>query len=152
MTKKSINIVVLLILLIVIVSILGIFLYNKEHNIDRNSKVEESISIEDFKNKLEEKNIEIEEENKSDNPGIIGASEGVTYVISNEQIQIYKFDLNSTEELTKSNIKKAKEEGKTVLPEFDNHEIKVIYNKGMILTNYEDHPQKDEIVEAFESL
>ena len=35
---------------------------------------------------------------------------------------------------------------------FNNYELKVVYNKGLILVNVEDHPDKDKILEIFNNL
>ncbi len=146
------NIVIILIFAIIIVSILGIVLYNREHGITNEIDAEIIIEISDFKSKLEENNLNIEKEETSDNPSIIGAEEGVKYTISGSSIQVYRYNLHSKDELAVSNVKKAEEEGKIILPNFDDTEIKVIYNKGLILTNYEDHPDSEKIIEIFKSL
>lgn len=146
-----------LVLLIAIVAISSIFLYNKEHNVNETKQVakqlvKEVASIDDFKNKLNENEIEISEENENTECELIGAAEGVSYKIDDEVIQVYKFDLDKSDELTVKNIKKAQDEQKVVMPSFNNYEFKVKYNKGLILINSEDHPQGEKIVEIFESL
>ena len=83
---------------------------------------------------------------------LLGASEGESYMISDSLIQVYKFDSTKSDELTVSNLKKAKDEGKVVMPSFNNYELKVVYNKGLILVNVEDHPDKDKIIEVFNNL
>ena len=87
--------------------------------------IEKEISIEDFKNKLEDAGIVIEAESKNEANEKIGAMDGVTYLIDGKPIQVYVFDENSTDELTVSNLKKAKEEGKVVMPSFDNYEFSI---------------------------
>ena len=72
--------------------------------------------------------------------------------ISDSLIQVYKFDSTKSDELTVSNLKKAKDEGKVVMPSFNNYELKVVYHKGLILVNVEDHPDKDKIIEVFNNL
>lgn len=94
--------------------------------------------------------IDLETENTECN--LIGASEGSSYMISDSLIQVYKFDFNKSDELTVSNLKKAKESGKVLMPSFNNYELKVVYNKGLILVNVEDHPDKDKILEVFNNL
>lgn len=157
MKNKNTYVVIGLVLLIFIVAISSIFLYNKEHNVDSAKKeakelVKEVASIDNFKDKLIENEIEISEENENTECNLIGAAEGVSYKIDNEVIQIYKFDLDKSDELTVTNIKKAQEEQKVIMPSFNDYEFKVKYNKGLILINSEDHPQGEKIVEIFESL
>lgn len=149
MNKKNIIIIVVAIVVIVIAAVLGVLFYNKQKEKSQEEKI---ASIEEFKTRLEEKELTIDSEAESTDAGAIGAVEGKTYVISGYAIQVYRYDLNSTDELSVSNVKKAKEEGKISLPEFDNHEFTVIYNKGLVLINYTDHPEKDKIVEAFQNL
>ena len=38
------------------------------------------------------------------------------------------------------------------MPSFNNYEFKVIYNKGLVLINSEEHPREEEIVNIFKSL
>lgn len=157
MKNKNTYVVMGLVLLIAIVAISSIFLYNKEHNVNETKQVakqlvKEVASINDFKNKLNENEIEISEENENTECELIGAAEGVSYKIDDKVIQVYKFDLDKSDELTVENIKKAQEEQKVVMPSFNNSEFKVKYNKGLILINSEDHPQSEKIVEIFESL
>lgn len=157
MKNKNTYVVMGLVLLIAIVAISSIFLYNKEHNVNETKQVakqlvKEVASIDDFKNKLNENEIEISEENENTECELIGAAEGVSYKIDDEVIQVYKFDLDKSDELTVKNIKKAQDEQKVVMPSFNNYEFKVKYNKGLILINSEDHPQGEKIVEIFESL
>ena len=38
------------------------------------------------------------------------------------------------------------------MPAFNNIEYKAVYNKGLVLINYEEHPNKDKILEIFNSL
>ena len=132
-----------LILVIICVAGLSIFLYNKEHRVEEIKQetkelVKDSVSLDDFKKKLEESDIKIDEENENTECEQIGASEGTTYIIENQEIQVYRFDFNKSEEITVTNLKMAQEEGKIILPSFNNIEIKVTYNKGLILINNED--------------
>ena len=122
--KKNI-IIVLLIVLIGIASVLGILLYNKEHKIIENEKqlkelVKENVSIGEFKKRLEEAEIEIDEESDSTSSEIIGASEGKVYKIGDSTIRVYKYDLNQTSELTVSNLKLAQESEKVKIPSLRN--------------------------------
>lgn len=157
MKQKNTIIGVVSILIIIVAAVLGIFLYNKEHKVNEHKEevkelVKEIASIGDFKKKLEEKEIKIESETENKECELIGASEGVTYKIEGKIIQVYKFDLNKSDELTVSNLKKAQDEGKVVMPSFNDCELKVIYNKGLVLINVEGHPKEAEIVEVFRSL
>lgn len=154
--KKNI-IIVLLIVLIGIASVLGILLYNKEHKIIENEKqlkelVKENVSIGEFKKKLEDAEIKIDEESDSASSEIIGASEGKVYKIGDSAIRVYKYDLNQTGELTVSNLKLAQESGKVKIPSLDDLEIDVIYNKGLVLINDEEFENKDKIIEIFKGL
>lgn len=154
--KRNI-IIVLLIILIGIASVLGILLYNKEHKIIENEKqlkelVKENVSIEEFKKRLEEAEIKIDEESDSTSSEIIGASEGKVYKIGDSTIRVYKYDLNQTGELTVSNLKLAQESGKVKIPSLDDLEIDVIYNKGLILIDDEEFENKNKIVEIFKGL
>lgn len=154
--KKNI-IIVLLIILIGIASVLGILLYNKEHKIIENEKqlkelVKENVSIGEFKKKLEDAEIKIDEESDSTSSEIIGASEGKVYKIGDSAIRVYKYDLNQTGELTVSNLKLAQESGKVKIPSLDDLEIDVIYNKGLVLINDEEFENKDKIIEIFKGL
>lgn len=157
MNKKNTFVVIILVLIIIVAAILGIFLYNKEHRVNENKEevkelVKETVSIDDFRKRLEEKEIEIESETENTECDLIGATEGVTYKIDGKIIQVYKFDLDKSDELTVSNLKKAQEEGIVIMPSFNNYEFKVIYNKGLVLINSEEHPREEEIVNIFKSL
>lgn len=156
MKRKSI-ITIILIIIIVLVSIASIYFYNKEHKVNESREevkelLQEKVSIADFKSKLEENGIEIEMETENKESKAIGASKGMTYMISGKIIQVYEYDLDTTEELSVSNLKLAREEGKVVMPLMDNLEINVKYNKGLVLLNYQEHPDKEKILEVFENL
>ena len=157
MVKENRIIVFSLIFIIIVVSALSIFLYNKEHRVEEIKKetkelVKESANLDDFKKKLSESDIEISEETENTECELIGASEGVTYLIENQEIQVYRFDFNKSEEITITNLKMAQDESKIILPSFNNIEIQVTYNKGLILINNEDHKKWNEILEIFKSL
>lgn len=157
MKHKNTIFVVIAILIIIVASISSIFLYNKEHRIKETKEaakelMKETASIKEFKEKLEENDIAIDEEVENEESSLIGAAEGVSYKIDDEVIHVYKFDLDKTDELTVENLKKAQEEQKIVMPSFNNFEFKVKYNKGLVLINSENHPQEEKIVEIFESL
>ena len=154
--KKNTGIILLLIL-IGIALVLGILLYNKEHKVIENGKevkelVKETVAIGEFKNKLEENKIKIDEETESTSSDMIGASEGKIYKIGDSKIRVYKYDLNQTSELTVSNLKLAQESEKVKSPSLDDLEIEVVYNKGLILMNDEDFDNKEKIIEIFKDL
>lgn len=157
MKQKNTIIVVVLVLIIIIAAISSIFLYNKEHRVNETKQeakqlVKETVSIDTFKQKLKENDLNIEAETENKECNLIGASEGVSYMIGGEVVQVYRFDLDKSDELTVANLKKAKEEQKVVMPTFNNYEFKVKYNKGLVLINFEEHPQEQEIVQIFENL
>lgn len=157
MDKKRGILVVVLIVMIFLVAGLSIFLYNKEHRVEEIKKetkelVKDSVTIDDFKEKLLEAGIDIGAESENTDCDLVGASEGVSYTISEQDIQIYRFDFNKSDELTVSNLKRAQDDGKIILPSFNNIEIKIVYNKGLILISAEDHPEWERIVEVFNSL
>lgn len=154
--KKN-YIVILLVLLICVAAVAGIVLYNKEHKVTESKNevkelVKETATIEDFKKKLDESDLKVDLEAENTECDLIGASEGMSYTINDSLIQVYKFDFNNSNELTVSNLKLAQDEGKVVMPSFNNYEFKVVYNKGLILVNSEDHSDREKIVELFMSL
>ena len=147
MKKKTI---ITTILIIIGASCGSIYFYNREHNVIENkeevkSLIPEKATIEDFKEKLEKNGVIIEAEAENKESKEIGASRGYTYMISDKIIQVYEYDFNNTDEL-------AKEEGKVIMPLMNNLEINVKYNKGLVLINYQEHPEKEKIIEAFDSL
>lgn len=155
--KKSRIITIILIAIIILASIASIYFYNKEHKVNETKEevkelLNEKVTIEDFKKKLEESGITISMETENKESKEIGASRGYTYMISEKVIQVYEYDLNNTDELTVTNIKMAQEKGKVVMPLMNNLEINVKYNKGLVLINYEEHPDSEKILEAFNSL
>jgi len=155
--KKSRIVTIILIAIIILASIASIYFYNKEHKVNETKEevkelLNEKVTIEDFKKKLEESGITISMETENKESKEIGASRGYTYMISEKVIQVYEYDLNNTDELTVKNIKMAQEKGKVVMPLMNNLEINVKYNKGLVLINYEEHPDSEKILEAFNSL
>ncbi len=152
MNKMKKHIVLILVLVIILVSILGILLYNREHDITNTTTSEHVLEIEDFKKKLEENEISIDEEVQITEASSIGAVDGAKFTIQGESIQVYRYDLNSSDELATLNIKNASENGRIILPQLDDLELTVIYNKGLILANFENHPDKEKIIDIFKSL
>lgn len=157
MNKRNKLLVVILVLAIAVVSFLSIFLYNKEHRVEEIKKeakdlVKESASFSDFKEKLSDAELDVSDEFENTECEMIGASEGYTYLVSTQEIQVYRFDFNKSDEITIKNLKLAQEEGKVVIPAFNNVEIKVVYNKGLILIENEDHEDWDLILEAFNKI
>lgn len=154
--KKN-TIIILLVILIGIASVLGILLYNKEHKIIENGKevkelVKEVATFEELKKKIGESDLEITSEIEATGADLLGASEGKVYTIGDSHIRVYKYDLNQSSELTVKNLKLAQEDGKVVIQSLDDLEIKVIYNKGLILIDDEEFENREKIVEVFKSL
>ena len=101
MKQKNTIIVASLVLIIIVAALASIFLYNKEHRVNENKEeakelVKETVSIDTFKQKLKEE-LEVESETENKECGLIGASEGVSYMIDGKMIQIYKFDLEKSD-------------------------------------------------------
>nr|DAI43425.1 MAG TPA: hypothetical protein [Caudoviricetes sp.]DAL53650.1 MAG TPA_asm: hypothetical protein [Bacteriophage sp.] len=151
---------IIAIIVIIIIASIGICLYlanqgdseSATSSLTSNIKQSQSnLNIDDFIKKLEEANLKIDNKiNKS--AELIGAKEGYGLEINGEYIEIYLYNTNSKEELTKSNIKSAKEKGIITMPSFDNYEMKAVYNKGLVLTGYEEHINKDKILKVFNNL
>lgn len=154
MEKKKRAIWPLVIILIIALAVLcGAIYYIIEDESILNVFKEEKkdISIQDFKETLENNGMVIT--NTTNKMGaLIGAVEGYGYTVNGVDIEIYKFDEKSNEDLTKSNIKSAKEKGIITMPDFNNMTFTAMYNKGLLLLNYEQHPNKDKIVEIFNNL
>lgn len=156
----------IIIVLLIIIIIGGIYLFkDKFKTVQTNSNTNNSLSdstvksnvssltitIEDFKNKLVEEGLKIDKETpKAAN--LIGAKEGYGYEINGTAIEIYLFDEKSTDSATISNIKSAKENGTVIMPSFNNMKLNIKYNKGLGLVKYENHPDKNKILEIFNNL
>lgn len=154
--KKTLKFITLLaIMVLLVVTLTGCTSDNTGSSVETNggtTKQEVSnVSIEDFMKKLEEADLKINDKIKKSSE-LIGAKEGYGLEINGEYIEIYLYNTNSQEELTKSNIKSAKEKGIITMPSLDNYEMKAIYNKGLVLAGYEEHINKDKIIEIFNSL
>lgn len=141
---------------------LGIYIKTKENPvnyisnyIDKNNDTKNKsnkLSVEDFKSELIKNNFEITDEITKLGT-LIGAKEvGYGYEINGAYIEIYEYDEKNSEELTKQNIKSAKENNVVKMPAFNNVELPAIYHKGLLLISYEDHPNKDKILEIFNNL
>ncbi len=151
--KKKTKVWPLVVALILILAILGISVYYivEDESILDVFKENKKLEIIDFKEALEHKGLVIS--NTTNKIGeLIGATEGYSYSINGVDIEVYKFDENSSEELTKNNIKSAKEKGTITMPDFNNITFNALYNKGLVLLSYEQHPDKDKIIEIFNSL
>lgn len=152
--KKLIILSIILIGVILITSISFIIISNSKTN-ETASKTNESkvkeITISNFKDKLEENGFVITDVSQK-SANLIGAEEGFGYEINGEFIEIYKFNEESTEDLSKNNIKSAKSDEKIRMPTFNNMKFNVKYNKGLVLMNYEKHPNKDKVLEIFNNL
>lgn len=154
-----------IILVIIIIAVLAIGIYfivnNKgeestmtsteaqQSTIGQTEEVKET-NIEEFKTKLEESGLTISDTIQK-SAELIGAEEGIGYEIDGEVIEVYKFNENSTDDLTKTNIESAKKDGKINMTTF-NMTLNVKYNKGLCLVRYENHPDKEKILEVFNNL
>lgn len=146
---------ILIFIMIIVILAIGIyFIINRGNNTEMVSTNTTSLkekTIEKFKTKLEEDGLVIADTVEKSST-MIGATEGIGYEINGNVIEIYMFDENSTEELTKNNIKSAKSNGTISMPSFNNMTLKVKYNDGLCLVNYENHPNKEKIIEIFNNL
>ena len=154
--KRSIKFIsVIAIIILLAITLTGCNANNVEQQIETNDFItkqeENNISIDYFIKKLEEANLKVDNKTKKYYQ-LIGANEGYGLEINNEFIEIYLFNVNSQDELTKSNIKSIKENGICVIPSMDNLKAKAIFNKGLVLINYENHINRDKIVEIFKNL
>ncbi|MBP3463770.1 MAG: hypothetical protein J6K45_04740 [Clostridia bacterium] len=141
---------------------LGIYIRTKENPVNyisnhineesETKNLSQDLSIEDFKSALLKNNFEITDEITKMGT-LIGANElGYGYEINGAYIEIYEYDEKSSEELTKQNIESAKEKNVIIMPAFNNVELPAIYNKGLMLVSYEEHPNKEKILEIFNNL
>lgn len=142
---------IIAIIAIVALIVLGIYFVTKGNKSKEVNSDSQEISIETFKNALQDKGLTVTEVTPKVG-AMIGADEGYGYKINETSIEIYKFNEESNNELTKSNIEKAKNQGIIIMPDFNNMEIKGKYNKGLLLVNYEGHPNENEIVSIFTNL
>lgn len=146
-----------ILIFIIIIAILAIgiyFIINRGNDTEMTSIKTTSSkekTIEDFRKKLEENGLVITNTIQKSST-MIGAVEGIGYEINSSVIEIYKFDENSTEELSRNNIKSAKSTGIVSMPSFNNITLNVKYNNGLCLVNYENHPDKEKIIEIFNKL
>lgn len=154
--------IIIVIILAICISIIGLIVFkgiNKNNEDSKNtqkvnSKIEEKqeVSIENLKKKIAENGLEITDETTKIGT-LIGANEvGYGYEINGDYIEVYEYDENSSEELTKQNIKSAKEKNIITMPAFNNAELTAMYNKGLMLVGYEEHPNKEKIIEIFNNL
>lgn len=152
MSKKGIITIIIVIALIVcaVLFIGGNKQKNEPTQESSSDPVKEGITINDFKDNLNNKGLNVTKETKKMGE-MIGATEGCGYEINGKSVEVYKFDEKSTETLTVNNIEMAKTSGKIKMPDL-NMEFKAIYNKGLVLINYEGHPNEKEIVEVFNNL
>lgn len=78
---------------------------------------------------------------------LIGAKDGYAIEINGEKVELYEFDPDSKAEITKTNLKTAKEGYMDMVGSKAN----VILNGNIALIGYDDHPDKDKIVEIFKN-
>lgn len=153
------------ILVIIIIAVLAIGIYfiisnegekttmtSTEAQISTTEQTEEvkEVTIEDFKTKIEESELTISDTIQK-SAELIGAEEGIGYEIDGAVIEVYKFNENSTDDLTKTNIESAKKDEKISMTTF-NMTLNAKYNKGLCLVGYENHPDEEKILEVFNSL
>ncbi len=76
---------------------------------------------------------------------MIGAKDGFGISINGSNVEIYEFDPNSKDELAVANLKAAKDG----YIEIVGIKFNVVLNGNIILVGYDEHPDKDKIVELF---
>lgn len=142
------------IVIFAILTIFATFLAGCGSTKETSSKTREKnniVTIDNFIEKLEDADMKVTDKiNKS--AQMIGATEGYGLEIDGGYVEVYSYDIDSTNELTKSNIKSAKEKEIVTMPGFGNMELKAKYNKGLVLVNFEEHPDSDKILEVFNNL
>lgn len=142
------------IVIFAILTIFATFLTGCGSTKETSSKTREKnniVTIDNFIEKLEDADMKVTDKiNKS--AQMIGATEGYGLEIDGGYLEVYSYDIDSTNELTKSNIKSAKEKEIVTMPSFGNMELKAKYNKGLVLVNFEEHPDSDKILEVFNNL
>lgn len=79
---------------------------------------------------------------------MMGAVEGFGIMINGEQIEFYRFDIKTTDEETKKNLETARTAG---VYSMSGMSFSAIMNGNMMLVRYEDHPEKDKIIEVFKN-
>ncbi|MCQ1530464.1 hypothetical protein [Lutispora saccharofermentans] len=84
---------------------------------------------------------------------MMGSVDGYKYNVNGIGIEIYKFDLNSKLPISVKNIKSIQESGKMILPlQTGDTEIQAKINNDLVIAGYENHKDKDKILEIFNSL
>lgn len=78
---------------------------------------------------------------------LIGAKGGFGIELNGKQVEFYEYDLDSTEELTVTSLRTAKDGYIDML----GMKIKVVLNGNLLLVVYDSHPDKDKIVELFKN-
>lgn len=149
---------IILAIIVIVILVIGIYFIinnNKEEestmtSITGQTEASKGITIEDFKTKIEENGLKVDNTVEK-SAELIGATEGVGYEIDGETVEVYKFDENSTDELAKTNIESAKKDGKISMPTFETT-LDAKYNKGLCLIGYENHPDSEKILEIFNNL
>lgn len=77
---------------------------------------------------------------------MIGAKDGFGVNINGMPIEIYQFDISSTDETAVQNMKSAKDTGKINMLGID---FPVKMNRDLMLVNYQGHPDEEKIVKVF---
>lgn len=78
---------------------------------------------------------------------LIGAKDGYSIQLNGEKVELYEYDPDSKEDLTKTSLKTA-EEGYI---DMVGTKVNVILNGNIVLAGYDDHPDKDKIIELFKN-
>jgi hypothetical protein len=78
---------------------------------------------------------------------LIGAKDGYSIQLNGEKVELYEYDPDSKAKLTKTNLKTAKDGYIDMV----GTKINVTLNGNIVLANYDDHPDKDKLVELFKN-
>ncbi|MFR1708913.1 MAG: hypothetical protein ACLSV2_08435 [Clostridium sp.] len=87
-------------------------------------------------------------ENKEVMFQMIGANNGVKFDINEETVELYYYDSKNLSDDGKEYVKQAKEGSVSILGMSSKP---ALYKDGFMLINYENHKDKDKIVETFNS-
>ncbi len=78
---------------------------------------------------------------------LIGAKGGYSIQLNGEEVELYEYDPDSKAELTIASLKTAKDGYIDMV----GTKINVTLNGNIVLANYDNHPDKDKIVELFKN-
>lgn len=82
--------------------------------------------------------------------GIVGAKDGSNIKIDGITIEVYIYDLDNLSEQAKKLIKEIKEKGTMTLVE--GYPTKGLISSNVVIMGYEEHPNKDKLIEVFKGL